>query len=244
MGTELTAYLAFFAGMLSFLSPCTLPLLPLYLSYITGASVSEIKTNNSRSFRVSLITHSIVFLLGVSVIYMSLGLGASYLGEMFSTLMTGATSVLIQRIAGLVVIVMGLTMAGWITIPSLLKDGRKMNSRSGGYLSSFLIGLGFAAGWTPCIGPIFSSILLIGISTGTPPLIYLTMYIIGFALPFILMSLFISRMDGILKHSNKLMKIGGVLMIVMGILLLTGGLEYLSEKISILLQNTPFDKLG
>lgn len=244
METDLTVLMAFFAGVLSFLSPCTLPLFPLYLSYITGASVGEIKTNKSKNFRMSLIAHSVVFLLGASVIYMSLGLGASYLGELFAGLMTGATGTLIQRIAGLVVIVMGLTMAGWLTIPTLLKDKRKMNTKSGGYVSSFFIGLGFAAGWTPCIGPIFSSILLIGISTGTPPLAYLTVYIIGFALPFLIMSLFLSKMDNILKHSEKLMKIGGILMVIMGVLLLTGGFEYISENISILMQNTPFEQLG
>lgn len=158
--------------------------------------------------------------------------------------MSGATGVLVQRLAGVIVIIMGLTMAGWITIPTLLKDKRKMNNRSGGYLASFLIGLGFAAGWTPCIGPIFSSILLIGITTGSPPLAYLTAYILGFVLPFLIVSLFIGKMNNILKYSEKLMKIGAILMILMGVLLLTGGLEYISETISILLQNTPFEKLG
>lgn len=176
---------------------------------------------------------------------MSLGLGASYLGSAFTNLMTGATSVLIQRLAGLLVIMMGLVTAGWLTIPTLLKDNRKMRTgKTRGYLSSFFIGLGFAAGWTPCIGPIFSSILLIGIATGAPPVLYVTFYILGFILPFLLVSYFIGRMENILKHTEKLMKIGGVLMILMGILLLTGYLENLSEWIARLLQDTPFELLG
>src|SRR5699024_5453194 len=177
--TEITALAAFGAGVLSFLSPCTLPLLPLYLSYITGTSVTEIKNNESKGFKKSLLLHSVVFLLGVSTVYISLGLGASYMGKLFPQLMTGSKSVLIQRISGLLIIIMGLVTAGWLNIPALLKDNRKMRTReAGGYFSSFFIGLGFAAGWTPCIGPIFSSILLIGIATGAPPLLYLTLYIL------------------------------------------------------------------
>ena len=196
-------------------------------------------------FKRTLLLHSIVFLLGVSVVYMSLGLGASYLGGVFTNLMTGATSVLIQRLAGLLIIIMGLVTTGWLTIPTLLKDNRKMKTQTtSGYVSSFFIGLGFAAGWTPCIGPIFSTILLIGIATGTPPILYLTLYIIVFTLPFLLVSFFIGRMDKLLKHTEKLMKIGGVMMILMGILLLTGYLEVLSEFIARLLQDTPFELLG
>lgn len=237
--------MALAAGALSFLSPCTLPLLPLYLSYITGKSVKEIKENNTKAFKKSVMLHSIFFLIGVSTVYVSLGLSITYLGEFFTTLMTGSTSVFLQRIAGLLIVVMGLATAEWLHIPALLKDTRKMNGkRSTSFASSYFIGLGFAAGWTPCIGPIFSSILLIGMSTGSPPAIYLTLYIIGFALPFLLVSFFIGKMDNIMKHSRKLMKIGGVLMIVMGVLLFTGALESLSEMLAQWLQGTPFELLG
>lgn len=237
--------MALAAGALSFLSPCTLPLLPLYLSYITGKSVKEVKENNTKAFKKSVMLHSIFFLIGVSTVYVSLGLSITYLGEFFTTLMTGSTSIFLQRIAGLLIVVMGLATAEWLHIPALLKDTRKMNGkRSTSFASSYFIGLGFAAGWTPCIGPIFSSILLIGMSTGSPPAIYLTLYIIGFALPFLLVSFFIGKMDNIMKHSRKLMKIGGVLMIVMGVLLFTGALESLSEMLAQWLQGTPFELLG
>lgn len=197
------------------------------------------------AFKKSVIVHSVFFLIGVSTVYVSLGLSVTYLGEVFTALMTGSTSVFLQRIAGLLVIVMGMVTAEWLHIPALLKDTRKMKgNRSTSYVSSFMIGLGFAAGWTPCIGPIFSSILLIGISTGSPPAIYLTLYILGFILPFLLVSIFIGKMDRIMKHSRQLMKIGGILMIGMGILLFTGALESLSEMLAQWLQGTPFELLG
>lgn len=203
------------------------------------------KENQSTAFRKTVMLHSILFLIGVSVVYVSLGLSISYLGGFFSQLLTGSTSLLLQRIAGLLIIVMGLVTAEWLQIPALLKDTRRMTGqRTTSYLSSFLIGLGFAAGWTPCIGPIFSSILLIGVSTGSPPALYLTLYILGFALPFLLVSFFLGKMDNIMKHSQKWMKVGGILMIAMGILLFTGTLEILSEWIAQWLEGTPFELLG
>lgn len=203
------------------------------------------KENQSTAFRKTVMLHSILFLIGVSVVYVSLGLSISYLGGFFSQLLTGSTSLLLQRIAGLLIIVMGLVTAEWLQIPALLKDTRRMTGqRTTSYLSSFLIGLGFAAGWTPCIGPIFSSILLIGVSTGSPPALYLTLYIMGFALPFLLVSFFLGKMDNIMKHSQKWMKVGGILMIAMGILLFTGTLEMLSEWIAQWLEGTPFELLG
>lgn len=167
------------------------------------------------------------------------------MGNVFTNLMTGATSTLLQRVSGLLIVIMGLVTAGWLNIPLFLKDQRKMRGKdAGGYVQSYLIGLGFAAGWTPCIGPIFSSILLLGMVSGTTPILYLSLYVLGFALPFLLVTFFIGRMDSILKHSEKLMKIGGLLMIAMGILLFTGYLETLSEMLARLLQGTPFELLG
>lgn len=189
--------------------------------------------------------HSVLFLIGVSVVYVSLGLSISYLGGYISQLLTGSTSLLLQRIAGLLIIIMGLVTAEWLQIPALLKDTRRMTgNRTTSYFSSLFIGLGFAAGWTPCIGPIFSSILLIGVSTGSPPALYLTLYILGFALPFLLVSFFIGKMDNIMKYSQKWMKVGGILMIAMGILLFTGTLAAFSEWLAQWLEGTPFELLG
>lgn len=215
------------------------------MSYITGKSVKEVQENDSKEFRRLLIAHSLFFLLGISVVYLSLGLGVSYLGNFLTNIMTGATATLLQRLAGIFMVILGLVIGDWVKIPSLLSDTRKNNtSKTTSFASSFFIGLGFAAGWTPCIGPIFSGILLLGLSTGTTPIVFLLLYIIGFSLPFLLVSLFLGKMQSLLKYSEKLMKIGGVLMIVMGILLFTGQLEFLSEQLSIWLQDTPFQWLG
>lgn len=192
-----------------------------------------------------MILHSVFFLLGVSAVYLSLGLGVSYLGSFLTNLMTGATATLLQRLAGIFMIVLGLVIGGWLQIPALLGDSRKKRTnRTTSFASSFFIGLGFAAGWTPCIGPIFSGILLLGLSTGTPPLVFLLLYVIGFAAPFLLVSIFIGRMQNLLKYSGKLMKIGGILMIIMGALLFSGYLAYFSELLAVWLQNTPFSNLG
>ena len=207
--------------------------------------MSEVKENNSYHFRKILFLHSIFFLIGVSLIYISLGLGVSYLGEFLTSIMSGSTAVLLQRLAGVFMIILGLVIGGWVTIPLLLADNRKqVAKKSTSYMSSFFIGLGFAAGWTPCIGPIFSGILLLGISTGSTPIWFLLAYVIGFALPFLIMSFFIGRMQRLLKHTQLLMKIGGITTIIMGILLATGQLSAISAYLSILLEGTPFELLG
>lgn len=245
IGTDLTLWVAFGAGVLSFLSPCTLPLLPLYISYITGKNVQEVKENQSFEFKKNVLLHSLVFLSGVSVVYISLGLGMSYLGDVFSQLMTGSISLLLQRLAGLLIIFMGLITTEFLKIPALSGDYRFLKAnKTVSFSSTFLVGLGFAAGWTPCIGPIFSSILLLGNAVGSPPLLYLLLYVVGFSLPFLLVSLFISKLKNIMKYSNAIMKTGGVVLIVLGILLLTGTLESLSEWLARLLEGTIFELLG
>lgn len=231
--------------MLSFLSPCTLPLLPLYLSYITGKSVSEIQQNKSLTFRKTVFSHSVIFLLGVSVVYISLGLGVSAAGDFLSQVMTGPLSRLLQRLAGLFILFFGLLTSGVLQLPAFSKEYRFLKPRkSVNYFSSFFVGLGFAAGWTPCIGPIFSSILLMGNARGDSPILYLLLYVLGFSLPFLLVSLFIGNLKKLMKYSALFMKIGGFTMIVIGILLLTGSMEWISEVILRFMQNTPFNQLG
>ena len=169
----------------------------------------------------------------------------SYLGDVFSQLMTGSISLLLQRLAGLLIIFMGLITTGFLKIPALSGDYRFLKAnKTVSFSSTFLVGLGFAAGWTPCIGPIFSSILLLGNAVGSPPLLYLVLYVVGFSLPFLLVSLFISKLKNIVKYSNAIMKTGGIILIVLGILLLTGTMESLSEWLSRLLEGTLFELLG
>lgn len=238
-------FLALGAGALSFLSPCVLPLFPAYLSYITGISVKELQGNQNLKIRRTLMSHSIFFLLGVSLVFISLGIGASFLGQWIQTLLIGDSGLLIQRLAGIFIIFMGLFVAGWINIKTLMKEKRLQYSKKPtGYIGTFFVGLGFAAGWTPCIGPIFGSILFLAASNPTQGVIYTIMYVIGFGLPFFVLTFFLGSTKWIVRRGQVIMKIGGVVMIIMGLVLLTGLMPRITEFLLNLVQDTWFMKLG
>jgi len=233
------------AGALSFLSPCVLPIFPAYLSYITGVSVKEIQDGQSKEVRKKLLTHSVFFLIGVSLVFISLGIGASFLGKWLSGILTGSSGNLIQQLAGIFIIVMGLFVGGWLNIKTLMKERRAQYKKSNvSYLGTFLVGLGFAAGWTPCIGPIFGSILLLAASNPTQGIIYTVMYVIGFALPFLILTFYIGSTKWIVQKSNVIMKFGGVIMILMGIVLFTGQMPRIAGFLLDLVQDTWLSKLG
>ena len=237
--------LAIGAGALSFLSPCVLPIFPAYMSYITGISVKELQGKKNTQIRRQLLSHSLFFLLGVSLVFIGLGAGASFLGQWVQHLLIGDSGLLIQRIAGIFIIVMGLFIAGWINIPTLMKEKRYHYSKKPvGFLGTFFIGLGFAAGWTPCIGPIFGSILLLAASNPGQGMFYTVFYVIGFALPFIVLTFFLGSTRWIVRHSQLIMKIGGVIMIIMGLVLFFGLMPRISGFLLDLVQDTWLSKLG
>ncbi|PIC56017.1 cytochrome C biogenesis protein CcdA [Sporosarcina sp. P12(2017)] len=238
-------FLALGAGALSFLSPCVLPIFPAYLSYITGISVKELQGNHDVKIRGKLLSHSVFFLLGVSLVFISLGIGASYLGQFVQTLLVGDTGLLIQRLAGVFIIFMGLFVGGWINFTALMKERRFQSAkRPVGYLGTFFVGMGFAAGWTPCIGPIFGSILFLAASNPGQGIIYTVMYVLGFALPFLLLTFFLGSTKWITQRSQVIMKIGAVVMIMMGLILFTGQMPRITEFLLKLVQDTWFEKLG
>ncbi len=237
--------LAFGAGALSFLSPCVLPIFPAYLSYITGISVKELQDTQTSKIRRNLLIHSVFFLLGVSLIFISLGVGASLLGNLIQTVLTGDTGVLIQRIAGIFIIVMGLFVAGWLQIPFLMREKRMQYKKSGvSYVGTFFVGTGFAAGWTPCIGPIFGSILFLAASEPGQGIVYTFMYVIGFAVPFLILTFFLGSTKWIVQKSGVIMKVGGVIMIGMGLVLFTGQLSRISLFLLNLVEDTWLSRLG
>jgi len=237
--------LAVGAGALSFLSPCVLPIFPAYLSYITGISVKELQGNQSSQIRKKLLSHSIVFLSGVSLVFISLGASASFLGEWLQTLLMGNSGLFIQRIAGVFIIIMGFFIAGWINITELMKERRfQFSKRPAGYIGTFFIGLGFAAGWTPCIGPIFGSILLLAASNPSQGLLYTVMYVIGFALPFLILTFFLGSTKWIVRRSQVIMKVGGVIMILMGLVLFFGLMPHITGFLLDLIEGTWLSKLG
>lgn len=238
-------FLAMGAGALSFLSPCVLPIFPAYLSYITGISVKELQGNQNTKIRSQLLSHSFFFLLAVSLVFISLGASASLLGQWMQNLLIGDSGLLIQRIAGIFIIVMGLFVAGWINIPALMKEKRfHYTKKRAGYLGTFFIGLGFAAGWTPCIGPIFGSILLVAASDPGQGIFYTVMYVMGFALPFIVLTFFIGSTRWIVRHSQIIMKTGGIIMVIMGMILFFGLMPVISGFLLDLVQDTWLSKLG
>lgn len=237
--------LALGAGALSFLSPCVLPIFPAYLSYITGISVKELQGEQDRKIRRTLLSHSFFFLLGVSLVFVSLGIGASFLGQWIQQLLVGNSGLFIQRLAGIFIIVMGLFVAGWININFLMQERRmQYQKKNVNYLGTFFVGLGFAAGWTPCIGPIFASILFLAASNPGHGILYTIMYVIGFAIPFLVLTFFLGSTRWIVQKSGVIMKVGGVIMIIMGIVLFTGQLPRITQFLLDLVEGTWLSRLG
>lgn len=233
------------AGALSFLSPCVLPIFPAYLSYITGISVKELQGDHNVKIRQDLLSHSFFFLAGVSVVFIALGASASFLGQWLQTILIGDTGLFIQRIAGIFISFMGLFVAGWIKIPALMKEKRMHHTKKPvGYVGTFFVGLGFAAGWTPCIGPMFASILVLAATNPGQGVFYTIFYVIGFALPFITLTFFLGSTKWIVRHSSIIMKIGGAIMIVMGVVLFLGLMPRISAFLLDLVADTWLSRLG
>lgn len=238
-------FLSFGAGVISFLSPCVLPIFPAYMSYITGISIKELQGEQTGHMRKKLLTHSIFFLLGVSFMFISLGIGATFLGQWIQSFLFGDAGVLIQRIAGIFIIVMGLFVAGWIHIPFLMQEKRLQTiSKPVGYTGTLFAGVGFAAGWTPCIGPIFGSIAFLAASYPAQGILYTVLYVVGFSFPFLVLTFFLGSSRWIVRYSSLLMKIGGAAMIFMGIILFTGQMTQISKFFLRLVEDTWFEKLG
>lgn len=210
---DLTIFFAFGAGLLSFLSPCTLPIYPAFLSYITGMSVDDL--NNKKSVRKVTILHSIFFLVGFSIIFLVLGLSSSIIGSLFIQ-----NKDLLRQLGAVLIFFFGLVITGILKLDFLMTDKRiKFKRKPSGYLGTALIGMGFAAGWTPCTGPILAAVIALGMTNPGEGLFYMLWYVIGFSVPFLLLSFFIGKIKWINKYSQRIMKIGGYIMIIMGIVL-------------------------
>lgn len=211
---DLNIWLAFGAGLLSFISPCCLPLYPAFLSYITGISVQELKEENAM-LRKRALLHTTFFLIGFSIIFLFLGLSTTIIGDLFVEYQT-----LLRQIGAIVIIFFGLVVMGFITPTFLMKDKKvRFQSRPAGYAGSVLIGIGFAAGWTPCMGPILAGVIALGVSNPAASLTYMIAYVLGFAVPFFVLSFFLDKLKSIKKFNRQFMVVGGTLMVVMGILL-------------------------
>lgn len=227
MATDINVFFSFGAGFLSFISPCTLPLYPAFLSYITGMSYDELKNEKSMLQRRAIL-HTIFFLLGFSIIFIVLGFGARLLESFFLNYQD-----LIRQIGAILIVLFGLMIVGWLKIDFLMKDHKiEFKNRPSGYIGTILIGLAFAAGWTPCTGPILASIIALASMNPGSGIWYMLAYVLGFSIPFFVLSFFISRLGWIRKHSHIIVKIGGYVMIGIGVLLFFDGMNYIIRILS------------
>ncbi|MGD6794718.1 cytochrome c biogenesis CcdA family protein [Metabacillus indicus] len=212
--TDVNVFLAFGAGFLSFISPCCLPLYPAFLSYITGVSVGELKTENAMLQKRSML-HTLCFLIGFSIIFIALGFGSSFIADFFF-----GYNDLIRQIGAILIILFGLVIVGVLQPEFLMKERRfELKNRPSGYIGTVLIGLAFAAGWTPCTGPILTAVFGLTLSNPGSAMLYMFAYVLGFSIPFFIMAFFIGKLGWIRKHSLVIMKAGGWIMIIIGIML-------------------------
>ena len=226
---------AFVAGLLSFLSPCVLPLVPGYVSLISGVGAEELQARNQRLMR-SLMGNSLMFIAGFSLVFIALGAVATTIGQL-----TRDYYGLMTRVAGVVIILFGLHLTGLFRINALYADKRMHNIKgSSTALGAFAVGFAFAFGWTPCIGPILATILALAasqdsVAKGTA---LLAVYSAGLAVPFLLTSLGIDRFlefyGRFRKHLRTVEVASGVLLIAVGALVLTRHFTILSGYLSFL----------
>ena len=223
--TSLGIGISFTAGVLSFLSPCVLPLIPSYVSFITGLSLDDVQ----RSRRITLI-HSLLFIAGFTIVFLMLGATATVLGQVLLRQRDW-----VGRIGGVLVIVLGLYLLGVFNIGALATERRvHIATKPLGYLGTLLVGMAFAAGWTPCIGPILGGVLTYTASSAdlNRGLVLLFAYSLGLAVPFLLAALMIDRfMELFQRYRGALIwmsRISGVLLIAVGLLMITGSMTVLS----------------
>jgi len=232
---NISFFLAFIAGLLSILSPCVLPLLPSYVSYITGISFEDLTESNVSKdvFRKTLF-HSLLFICGFSFIFIFLGASASFLGKTL-----GQYQDMIARIGGGIIILFGLHLIGIIKF-SFLQGEKKadLKEKPAGIFGSILVGVVFAAAWTPCVGPILGSILTLAAAKGNVAsgVYLLTAYSLGFAIPFLLFSLFLNsflfHFQKFRKHLRLVSILSGILLLILGVSLITGYFSDLASYLS------------
>jgi cytochrome c-type biogenesis protein len=224
--------LAFLAGVLSFLSPCVLPLVPSYITFITGISFEDLKEGTDRKrIRFLTVTNSLAFIAGFSTIFIALGASSSAVGRFMFQYQDW-----IRNIGGVLVIFFGLFVSGIIRLDFLTRERKfHLSGKPAGYVGTFLVGMTFAAAWTPCIGPILGTILLYASSKGSAEYGFklLAVYSLGLAVPFFISSLmfnsFLSYSAKIRKYMRGIMLVSGLVLIVFGLLLLTNNVRQLTS---------------
>jgi cytochrome c-type biogenesis protein len=226
---NVTVSLALLAGLASFLSPCVLALVPAYVGYLGGRSITP--QGGTVQNRWITFSHGLAFVVGFSVVFVLLGVAASALGALLFDLREW-----IARIGGVIVIIFGLHTIGVINIPFLDYDTRRqVRPKNGSYLSSGLMGIFFSAGWAPCVGPVLGAVLTLALNDAqlTQGVVLLSAYSIGLAIPFLLAALGIGRVTELLRRHSKAVRYisiaTGIVLVIVGVMLLTGTLERLAQ---------------
>lgn len=212
--------LAFVAGFISFISPCVLPLLPGYLSYISGSSLQEMQASDTERSRRMLLT-TILFVIGFSIIFTLLGSAFGVVG-VFLKSYRGLT----QIVAGAMIIVMGIFLTGSLKIPFLYREFKLKPGRRFGSWGALPLGMAFAVGWTPCVGPILASVYMLALNSPGKGASLLFVYSLGLGIPFILSGVLFARLtrtfDWFKRNSETIHRASGVILIIIGVLMLTG----------------------
>lgn len=229
--TDVNVFVAFAAGIFSFLSPCVLPLIPSYLSFVSGVSLDDMRSDQARTrVRGRVVLNSLAFILGFSIVFVSLGASASFLGSLF----LGYRNI-IRIGGGIFILIVGLYLVGAFKIAALDRYLQfNLKDKPAGYLGSVLVGITFAVAWTPCVGPILGATLALAstadeVGRGT---FLLMSYAAGLALPFFLSALAINSFfqfsQSLRRYIQAIHIIGGVLLIIVGILLITDYMTFLN----------------
>lgn len=228
---QVSILVAMGAGLLSFLSPCVFPLIPSYLAFVGGLSLEEVQGPVALDRnRRQLLLNAVAFIGGFSAIFIAFGASATALGQLLFDY-----QLVIRKVGGALVVLFGLHIAGWLTIPFLMREKHlDLKGRPGGYLGGFLVGVTFAAGWIPCVGPILGSILVLASTSHTAGhgILLLAAYSGGLAIPFFLSALLFGRFLQFFARFKRLLpwvsRVSGVFLVLVGALLLTDYFTLLS----------------
>jgi cytochrome c-type biogenesis protein len=236
MPDDVSLIAAFLAGVLSFISPCVLPLVPGYLSFVSGVSLDKLKDGAAAAPAGAarrVFFASLFFVLGFSVVFVALGATASTLGRLLFERLS-----LLEKIAGVLLILFGLHTMGVLRIGYFYKEARLETRKPVGLLGAFVVGLAFAFGWTPCIGPILGSIMALAAEEGTVRrgMLLLAIYSLGLGVPFLLASValdrFFAAFKKIRRHYKAIEIVAGCLMIAIGVLLFTDRFSIISRALT------------
>jgi cytochrome c-type biogenesis protein len=227
---SLGLFVAFSAGLLSFLSPCVLPLVPSYATFITGMSLEELERPETTRTRRTVLLHGVLFVLGFTCVFLALGASATFIGALLKYASRG-----VQAVGGALLILFGLYLVGLLRLPGAGREWRMhLAEKPVGYLGTFLVGVTFGAGWTPCIGPVLGGILTLAATRDSmgQGVGLLAVYSAGLAIPFLLATVLIERFLAGFRRFRPMLpwinRVSGALLIAVGFLMLTGSFTQMS----------------